>query len=95
MIFSVIGYIAHDANMNITDVATSGMYGLLSCFMFDILKDMNKGPVVQNFVSLTLLFSPQFVNYISISKANTLSFLLKKCENPLQCKGFSHFFNKK
>ena len=22
-------------------------------------------------------------------------FLLKKCENPLQCKGFSHFFNKK
>ena len=21
-------------------------------------------------------------------------FLLKKCENPLQCKGFSHFFNK-
>ena len=27
VIFSVIGYIAHDANMNITDVATSGMYG--------------------------------------------------------------------
>ena len=22
-------------------------------------------------------------------------FLLKKCENPLHCKGFSHFFNKK
>ena len=22
-------------------------------------------------------------------------FLLKKCENPLQCKGFSHFINKK
>ena len=22
-------------------------------------------------------------------------FLLKKCENPLQCKGFSHFFNQK
>ena len=22
-------------------------------------------------------------------------FLLKKCENPLYCKGFSHFFNKK
>ena len=21
-------------------------------------------------------------------------FLLKKCENPLHCKGFSHFFNK-
>ena len=25
VIFSVIGYIAHDANMNITSVATSGM----------------------------------------------------------------------
>ena len=22
-------------------------------------------------------------------------FLLEKCENPLHCKGFSHFFNKK
>ena len=22
------------------------------------------------------------------------NFLLKKCENPLHCKGFSHFFNK-
>ena len=26
VIFSVIGYIAHDANMNITSVATSGKY---------------------------------------------------------------------
>ena len=26
VIFSVIGYIAHDANMNITDVATSGNF---------------------------------------------------------------------
>ena len=50
---------------------------------------------VQNFVSLTLSLSPQFVNNISTSKANTLLFSLKKCENPLQCKGFSHFFNKK
>ena len=30
MIFSVIGYIAHDANMNITDVATSGMAHFLT-----------------------------------------------------------------
>ena len=29
MIFSVIGYIAHGANMNITDVATSGNDGFL------------------------------------------------------------------
>ena len=33
-------------------------------------------PVVQNFVSLTLSLSPQFVNYISTSKANTLLFIL-------------------
>ena len=32
------------------------------------------GLVVQNFVSLTLSLSPQFVNYISTSKANTLIF---------------------
>ena len=43
---------------------------------------INQGPVVQTFVSLTLSLSPQFANYISTSKANTLSLLLKKCENP-------------
>ena len=39
-----------------------------------------QGPVVQNFVSLTLSLSPQFVNYtcISTSKANTLLFLVEK-----------------
>ena len=31
----------------------------------------NLGPVVQNFGSLTVSLSPQFVNYISTSKANT------------------------
>ena len=36
------------------------------------------GPVVQNFVSLTLSLSPQFFNYISTSKANTLLFLVEK-----------------
>ena len=34
------------------------------------------GPVVQNFVSLTLSLSLQFVNYISTSKANTLLFFV-------------------
>ena len=48
--------------------------------------------VVQNFVSLTLSLSPQFVNCILTSKANALLFLLKKCENPLQCEGFSCCF---
>ena len=37
-----------------------------------------RGPVVQNFVSLTLSLSPQFVNYISTSKANTLLFFVEK-----------------
>ena len=49
-------------------------------------------PVVQNFISLTLSLSPQFVNYISTSKANTLLFLLIKSENPLI---LTFFFNKK
>ena len=34
------------------------------------------GPFVQNFVSLMLSLSPQFVNYISTSKANALQRIL-------------------
>ena len=51
------------------------------------------GPVVQNFVSVTLSLSP-LLSY-QLLKANTLLFLMKKCDNPLQCKGFSHFFSAK
>ena len=51
-------------------------------------------PVVQSIVSLTISLRHKFVKQISAKVTNTL-FLLKKCENPLQCKGFSHFFNKK
>ena len=41
--------------------------------------DKTLGPVVQNFVSLTLLLlSPQFVNYMSTLKANTLLFFVEK-----------------
>ena len=47
-----------------------------------------QGPVVQNLVSLMSSLRPQLVKLI-------LSyFLLIKCENPLHCKGFSHFINK-
>ena len=70
-------------------------------FMIMLQQQKNQGPVVQNFVSLTLLLSPKFVIYISTLNANTLLLLLKKCENPskkcknpLQCKGFSHFSTK-
>ena len=35
------------------------------------------GPVVQNFDCLTLSLSPQFVNYILTSKANTLLFFVE------------------
>ena len=38
----------------------------------------NLGPVVQNFDSLMLSLSPQLVNYISTSKANTLLFFVEK-----------------
>ena len=50
-----------------------------------------QGPVVQNFVRLNLSLSPQFVNYISTLKANTLLYLLKKCENRLH---YTHFLLK-
>ena len=36
------------------------------------------GLVLQNFVSLTLSLSPQFVNYVSISKASTMLFFQQK-----------------
>ena len=36
------------------------------------------GLAVQNFDSLTMSLSPQFVNYISTSKANTLLFSVEK-----------------
>ena len=38
----------------------------------------NLGPVVQNFFTVTLSISPQFVSYISTSKANTLLFFVEK-----------------
>ena len=55
----------------------------------------NLDPVVQSIVSLTISLRYKFVKQISAKVTNTLLFLLKKCENPLQCKAFSHFFNKK
>ena len=55
----------------------------------------NLDPVVQSIVSLTISLRHKFAKQISAKVTNTLLFLLKKCENPLQCKGFSHFFNKK
>ena len=63
--------------------------------MFCIVLSKPPGLVVLNFVSLTLLLSPEFVNYISLLKQIHCYFLLKKCENPLQCKRFSHFLTKK
>ena len=53
-------------------------------------------PVVQSIVSLTISLRHKFVKQISAKLTNTLLFFAekKKCENPLQCKGFSHFFNK-
>ena len=52
-------------------------------------------PVVQSIVSLTISLRHKFVTQISAKVTIHCYFLLKKCENPLQCKGFSHFFNKK
>ena len=58
--------------------------------MIDVL-----GPVVQSIVSLTTSLRRQLIKYMPTKLSNTLLFLLGKCENLLQCKRFSHFFNKK
>ena len=52
-------------------------------------------PVVQSIVSITISLRHKFVKQISAKVTNTLLFLLKKYENPLHCKGFSHFFQQK
>ena len=53
------------------------------------------GPVVQSIISLTMSLRRQLVKYMWTKLSNTLLLLLKKCENLLHCKRFSHFFNKK
>ena len=50
----------------------------ICCFPYSPIKV--KDPVVQSIVSLTISLRHKFVKQISAY------FLLKKCENPLQCK---------
>ena len=58
------------------------------------LLSKHKGPVVQNFVSLTLSLSPLSVNYISTSKASTVYFWLKNVRILCNAKD-SHIFSTK
>ena len=51
-----------------------------------------QGLVVQSIVSLTTSLSRQFVKYMLTILSNPLLFLLKKCENLLQCKKILTFF---
>ena len=65
-----------------------------------LFKCKDLGPVVKNFVSLTLSFSPlsfspQFVNYISTAKANTLLFFVEKNVRILCSAKDSHIFSTK
>ena len=60
-------------NLNLT-LLTQLCYKMI----YLVHESINQGLVVQNFVSLTLLLSPQFVNYISTSSANTLLFFVVK-----------------
>ena len=46
---------------------------------------INTGLVVQSNVSLTTSLRRQFVKYMPTTFSNPLLFLLKKCENLLQC----------
>ena len=48
-----------------------------------------QGQVVQCIVSLTTSLSRQLIKYMLTTLSNPLLFLLKKCENLLQCKRFS------
>ena len=56
-----------------------------SCYSGD------QGPVVQNLTTSLANVSLKFLTLISNIRQY---FLLKKCEKHLQCKSFSHFFNK-
>ena len=49
-------------------------FHLFATQRYEFLNFIYLGPVVENFDSLTLLLNPQFVNYISTLKANTLLF---------------------
>ena len=43
----------------------------------NVLSPKDLGPAVRNFISLTLPLSPEFVNYILTSEANTILILLE------------------
>ena len=58
-------------------------------------KHTHQGPVVQIIVSLTLSLSPQFVNCIMTSKANTLLFFVEKNVRILCIAKDSHMFSTK
>ena len=60
-------------------------------YMYFIRSNSSLGPVVQTFVSLMSLL----LSKCPLHKQIHSYFLLLKCENPLPCKGFSHFINKK
>ena len=79
------------------NTAQSGSVWPFTMFLLYAYADLttDQDPVVQRIVSLMISLSHKFVKQISAKVTNTLLFFVEKCENPLQCKGFSHFFNEK
>ena len=66
-------------------VAMESSYGL----------ENDQSPVVQSIISLTSLLMTNLLTVVAKVFSDTLIFLLQKCEYLLQCKSYSHFYNKK
>ena len=65
--------------------------------MIRLLSFSKRGPVVQNIVSLTSSLRGQLIKCFRTLKQNTLKYFDEKMREAfaVQCKSFSHFFNKK
>ena len=57
--------------------------------------EKDQGRFVQSIVSLTTSLRHQLVSICQLNYQIHCYFLLEKCENLLQCKRFSHFFQQK
>ena len=68
------------------------LYADRSCFSFFFKNNYKSGPGCSK-LTTSLVNVP--LNFQELISQICQYFLLKKCEKLLQCKSFSHFFNKK
>ena len=86
LMFSLHRY--YDAS-SFLPVSSSFFCGSTAWFVSDLVR--NPGPSCSKLTTSLVNVSLKFQTLILQIHCY---FLLKKCENPLHCKGFSHFFNK-